>query len=114
MNSAAIIFVAAHCLQICWGSCPALQDPQSGRVDFSIAIQSDNTYPVLSVATYMCDNGFVLTGVDELRVCLHSGTWSGDAPTCSAAGDFDNDLRSYIYIYVRLSALHSRSAHCQH
>lgn len=84
-NVTFIIFVAAHCLQICLGSCPALQAPQSGLVDFSAPIQADDTYPSLSVVTYSCVNGFFLTEGDAQRVCLHDGTWSGDTPTCAAA-----------------------------
>ena len=34
-----------------------------------------------SVATYMCNDSFMLTGTDT-RTCQADGTWSGDNPTC--------------------------------
>ena len=34
-----------------------------------------------SVATYSCDDGFMLNG-NKRRTCQADGTWSGDNPTC--------------------------------
>ena len=34
-----------------------------------------------SVATYTCNDGFVLTGTST-RTCQADGTWSDDNPTC--------------------------------
>lgn len=35
-----------------------------------------------STATYSCYPGFVLLGKFNVRTCLNSGEWSGQAPTC--------------------------------
>ncbi len=82
-----VIFVFQHCLQICLGSCPEIQAPQSGMVIFSEMIQSDDNYPLLTLAMYSCINGFILTDGDARRVCLHDGSWSGDAPICAAESE---------------------------
>ena len=34
-----------------------------------------------SVATYSCDDGFILNGI-ATRTCTSDGTWSGDNPSC--------------------------------
>ncbi len=36
-----------------------------------------------TTATYSCDNGYGLSGGDDVRACVQSpGEWSGIAPTC--------------------------------
>ena len=35
-----------------------------------------------STATYSCNPGFILLGKFNVRTCLNSGKWSGQAPTC--------------------------------
>ena len=35
-----------------------------------------------SAAEYKCNEGFVLTGGDQVRKCLAGGSWSGKAPFC--------------------------------
>ena len=54
--------------------CPPLTDPDNGMVTWT-GLTPDST------ATYTCDTGFELNGV-ETRTCLNNGTWSDDAPTC--------------------------------
>ena len=34
-----------------------------------------------SVATYTCNDGYVLVG-DSTRICQTTGTWSGEDPHC--------------------------------
>ena len=53
--------------------CPSLMNPENGRVDF--------TTNVGDTATYTCDDDYILSG-DSTRLCLASGMWSGNAPTC--------------------------------
>ena len=55
-------------------SCGSLPPPENGAVDASITT-------VGSVATYSCDNGFLISG-DSQRNCQMDGFWSGSAPTC--------------------------------
>ena len=54
--------------------CPVLTDPLNGSVFFT-------TTTFNSVATYECDDGFILSG-SEQRTCLETGQWSGEDPTC--------------------------------
>ena len=54
--------------------CGPLPPPDNGNVDASITT-------VGSVATYSCDNGFLISG-DPQRNCQMDGLWSGSAPTC--------------------------------
>ena len=49
-------------------------------VRLSLSNISFHTYQ--NIATYTCDASFKLIG-ECTRVCLESGKWSGDAPTCS-------------------------------
>ena len=60
-----------------------------------------------SIATYMCDDGYVLTG-NSTRTCQADGTWSGDSPTCGESEWYISMSRCYLYIhymylYTRLS-----------
>ena len=55
--------------------CGPLPPPDNGIVDVPITT-------VGSVATYSCDNGFLVSGNSQ-RICQMDGFWSGSAPTCS-------------------------------
>ena len=55
-------------------TCDDLPDPQYG----SVTLTGNR---VGAYANYECDFGFQLSG-DSQRVCLSSGAWSGEAPTC--------------------------------
>ena len=55
-------------------ACPVLTDPENGDVDIS------GFFPGAE-ATYECDNGYILVGVDT-RNCGENGQWSGDKPSC--------------------------------
>ena len=55
--------------------CGSLSPPENGMVDASITT-------VGSVATYSCNNGFLISG-DSQRNCQIDGFWSGSAPMCS-------------------------------
>ena len=54
--------------------CPALTDPANGTVTWTGLIPG-------STATYTCDEGFELNGVQN-RTCQSDGTWSDVPPTC--------------------------------
>lgn len=56
--------------------CERLNNPVNGLVVLSGT-------SVGSQATYTCNPGFTLVGMDT-RECLSSGEWSGQAPTCTA------------------------------
>ena len=53
-------------------ACTKLSDPVNGNVDISA---------IGSVATYSCNDGYVLSGSDT-RTCESNGEWSGSPPTC--------------------------------
>ena len=55
-------------------NCANLSNPLNGNV-----VVTGTT--VGATATYSCNNGFFLQGVDR-RVCTTGGVWSGSAPTC--------------------------------
>ena len=54
--------------------CGSLPNPKNGRVTFE-------STRVGSVATYECNNGFVLVGKSS-RACQATGKWSGEDPQC--------------------------------
>lgn len=62
-------------------SCPNLPDPNSGAVTYS-----QNSVGFVSTATYSCDDDFVLSGEDTVRICVgvagSSGEWTGTPSTC--------------------------------
>ncbi len=51
--------------------------PTNGQVS-----SSDATFPVDTVLTYTCDDGYTLDGEMSTQ-CLAAGMWSVDAPTCN-------------------------------
>ena len=58
-------------------TCPTdgvILDPENGQVSVGEITFS-------SIATYTCDDGFVLTGTST-RTCRDDGTWSDESPTC--------------------------------
>ena len=55
--------------------CLELADPSNGSV--MISVDGENN----KVATYSCDEGFVLSG-DSTRECLGNQQWTGNEPTC--------------------------------
>ena len=55
-------------------NCRDLSDPNNGRV-------STTGTAVGSKATYTCNKGFSLVG-KNMRKCLTSGQWMGEAPIC--------------------------------
>ena len=54
--------------------CPVLVDPENGKV-----MMTGNS--VGDTATYSCDDGYSLSGVDMV-ICLDDGQWSDPPPTC--------------------------------
>ena len=54
--------------------CGDLQDPSNGTVTLTGTTLG-------SMATYECDDGFILMGLSQ-RTCNNSGEWNGTAPTC--------------------------------
>ena len=55
--------------------CGDLPPPANGSVLVSNTTER-------SVATYTCDDGYILTG-DPTRTCLESGNWSNTEPSCT-------------------------------
>ena len=54
--------------------CAKLSNPKYGRVSLSGLRAGSSAY-------YQCSAGFLLVG-QSTRICLPSGRWSGEAPTC--------------------------------
>ena len=59
--------------------CPALSRPENGIVTL-------NGVTFGSLATYVCNTGFVLDG-NVQRMCLATGEWSGSDPSCIGEGE---------------------------
>ena len=57
------------------GLCGGLPNPANGQA--TLAGRTSG-----STATYTCNNGYQLTGV-QTRTCQNTGMWSGMAPTCT-------------------------------
>ena len=65
--------------------CQALSAPENGQIRYSTSVTSGATYN--TTATYSCDLGYGLSGVENVRTCEGDGNsldgmWSGNAPTC--------------------------------
>ncbi len=65
--------------------CTSLPTPDNGRIIYSI--DSTSLYEFGTVATYVCDSGFGLSGGVISSTCGGDdsdpvGTWSGTAPSC--------------------------------
>ena len=68
-----IIIICTNIIEVII-DCGTLTNPQYGIVTLT------GTSPG-SIATYHCNNGFVLNG-DQERQCSETGVWSGDEPLC--------------------------------
>ena len=60
-------------------ACTDLTAPNNGMIAYDT--ESMDARPVNTVATYICNPGYALTG-DMTRTCQADGMWSGAAPTC--------------------------------
>lgn len=69
-------YVYITCIYIGGTLCSTLTAPLYGQVSVK-ALTPD------SCANYTCNEGFTLIG-DHIRVCLHSGEWTGNTPTCQS------------------------------
>ncbi len=61
--------------------CSDLSAPTNGE-SISYNAGTMNNRPVNTVATYTCNDGYVLMG-DATRTCQSDGDWSSTAPTCA-------------------------------
>ena len=68
------IYVLLHCRVSVLADCGDLMNVANGEVDFTTTYDG-------SVATYSCNEGYVLCG-SENRTCLLNGSWSGSPPEC--------------------------------
>ncbi len=70
------------CMHVCMTvavDCGTLPNPSNGFVNLI-------TTTLGSPASYSCDLGFQLRGV-EVRICVETGVWSDQAPICE--GEFN-------------------------
>ncbi len=85
--------------------CPALSEIANGVISYAPDITPD--YNVNTVATYTCDEGFVLRGGNEMRTCVDAGggssigRFNGVAPTC------ERKQMKYMYMYVSTLVVHA-------
>ena len=67
------------------GTCAALPDLQNGQTNYTNGQLEGGKYPVNTVAKYICNEGYVLSGSGS-NTCLYhygSGKWTKDNPTCN-------------------------------
>ena len=57
------------------GLCDGLSDLGNGTITVTGQTEGSN-------ATYICDDGYQLTGGNSIRTCVDTGMWSGQEPTC--------------------------------
>ncbi len=74
--------------------CPPLPEIANGVFSYSPDITPD--YDVGTMAIYLCENGFVLSG-DDTRDCQSDGTFSGMEPVCSMTREWT--ISYYYYIH---------------
>ena len=66
--------------------CSDLAAPDNGQVMYSLDMTSP--YDFQTMATYVCDSGFGLSGGTRTRTCgdgdglTNNGVWSGSVATC--------------------------------
>ena len=65
--------------------CTSLSTPDNGRIIYFT--DATSPYEFGTVATYVCNSGFGLSGGVAVRTCGGddsdpAGTWSGTAPSC--------------------------------
>ena len=79
--------------------CPALPDVPNGVISYSVG--GPDEYPNNTVATYSCNNGYVLEGEPE-RTC--------NIPVDTPVGEFDGGEPLCVGMYVSLKLICSFNA----
>lgn len=70
--------------------CALLQSPENGNVDFTD-----------SVATYTCNNGYTLVGLEE-RLCNNdTAQWMGQEPECISELNFSKNYLDQDFFYLQ-------------
>ena len=79
---------------LCTVYCPVLPTPANGMITYSS--ESSTVRPVGTVATYICNTGFVLAlnSGTERRTCQSNRLWIGSPPTCAGRQSFTT-IHSY-------------------
>ena len=80
--------------------CGLLIPPKNGDISFSAGTNFG------SVATHVCNPPFFLEG-NPTRVCVSSGVWSGEAPSCESGSLYVIIVFSTVISTVIYSILHS-------
>ncbi len=67
-------------------TCSSLITPANGQITFYYDASPPHDH--LTVAVFVCNNGFELQGGDRMRTCFSNvsslnGQWSGEQPTCA-------------------------------
>ena len=52
-----------------------------------------------SLATVMCDDGYILLGGDETRIC-YNGVWSDSDPTCNCK--YKGQVKNWVLIFLKV------------
>ncbi len=73
------------CTHTASATCPPLPDVDSAEI-FYTEVQDtiSSNFPVNTRGVYECTPEEELFDGDALRICLASGSWSGQAPICSS------------------------------
>ncbi len=75
--SASLLITLFPCAEITCSDVSALENG-----DIAYNTEDTDVRPINTVATYRCNDGYILSG-DTTRTCKSSGMWSGsEAPIC--------------------------------
>ena len=66
---------------------------ENGQVSYSESPMTGGRYPVNTMATFMCNHGYILDG-SQTRTCQPSLEWSQQTPICNR-GNEENVLIIY-------------------
>ncbi|XP_064392887.1 E-selectin-like isoform X2 [Halichondria panicea] len=85
-NTIAVLILAiVLCLSTvnCQATCPPLTAPNDGSISYGLAVETNGGYDIGDVATFSCDNNFILSG-STTSTCQSDYTWDNSEPTCQA------------------------------
>ena len=87
--------------------CESLPNPDNGYIQFT-EISSD-AFNFQTTATYVCNDGYGLSGGDINRTCVGSengpGEWTGTAPTCEGKEKYSFSINFQDSLYLRMFIL---------
>ena len=88
-------------------TCSPLEDATNAFVEYNSEAYADGRYPENTIATFSCEEEFLLHGVETL-VCGSSNNWDGQFSICNKMGDYIMRISRVISGPVLLGVVGSR------